>query len=230
MAKGIIDKYFLEARCPYTKRRPVNLKALAWTGGTITALFIVAVLFVGGVPEKNESGKPLDLTIQNTPTTNQSVGQNSSQKAGFGSSLFGLSLGGSRGGSGGREHSSNQVILRGAGGNDPSAGIPMGYGIQARLVNAVLSTSNASPVIAEITEDVLSHNVLSIPALTRAIGSASYDEASHRIQLRFTTFVYPEGDEHSVSGLGLLSDGSAGLTGDKKTIWSFSWEFYRWAC
>ena len=111
-------------------------------------------------------------------------------------------------------HAANQVIRRGAGGNDPGAALPMGQGISVQLLNAILSTDSITPVVAEVTEDIVVHGMLSIPQGTHAIGNAQYNEASHRIQIRFHTLVYPEGDEHGVSALGMMPDGSAGLEGD----------------
>jgi hypothetical protein len=90
----------------------------------------------------------------------------------------------------------------------------MGYAVSVKLINAILSTDSASPVIAEVTSDVYSHGALAIPAKTRAIGTARYDETSRRIQLRFQTFVYPEGDQHPIAALGMMPDGSSGLDGD----------------
>jgi hypothetical protein len=83
-----------------------------------------------------------------------------------------------------------------------------------KLVNSLLSTNAATPVIAEIPEDVLAHNTPSIPAGTKAIGQATFDDSTQRIQIQFNTFVYPEGDQHAVQGMAMESDGSAGLSGD----------------
>jgi hypothetical protein len=113
-----------------------------------------------------------------------------------------------------RNHTAVQVIRRGSGGGDPAAALPLGYALSVRLMNAILSTDSASPVIAEVVEDVYSHGVLSIPAKTRAIGSVRFDDSSRRLQLKFSTLVYPEGDQHPVQAIGMMPDGSAGLDGD----------------
>jgi type IV secretory pathway VirB10-like protein len=159
-----------------------------------------------------------------TSDTPREAGGNSGQageigkgdKAGsFGNSLGSGSVLHASGQASGRTRTSNQVIRRGEGGNDPGSRLPMGYGVPARLLNAVLSTDSASPVVAEITQDVFaSQSTLSIPAGSRVIGSASFDDSSKRIQLRFHTFVYPEGDQHGLQGIGLMRDGSAGIAGD----------------
>jgi len=113
-----------------------------------------------------------------------------------------------------KNHNANQVIPRGANGSNPDSDLPTGFGIPVKLVNAIQSGESSTPVIAEVTEDVSSHNGLAIPKGTRAIGQASVDDSSRRIQVHFQTLVYPEGEQHSVQGLALMPDGSAGLVGD----------------
>lgn len=221
--KQVIDKYFLDRQCPYTKRRPFRMKTLYWSMGVSLGLFVFVVIFFGDGGQKQESAasspdyntRPSALANQAGSPAMESPGS-SSRSGSFSSSSSGVGYaGGGLGGSGsGRTRTANQVIRRGQGGNDPGSQLPMGYGIPVKLLNAVLSTNSATPVVAEITEDVLAHGSLSIPATSRAIGNATYDEASHRIQLRFHTFVYPEGDQHTVQAIGLMSDGSAGVAGD----------------
>lgn len=229
--RQVLDKYFLERQCPYTKRHPIKMKTLYVTAGGLLGLFVVAVIFLGGESEKEKSSalipdysvRPSTITTNNAMAVSPVSGTgtaNGANRGGpgnsFGSPLSGIGYGGGAGAGSmsGRNRSANQVIRRGEGGNDPGSRLPMGYGIPARLLNVVRSTDAATPVIAEVTEDVFSHGTLSIPANTRVIGSASYDDASRRIQLKFNTFVYPDGDQHGVQGMGLMTDGSAGLDGD----------------
>lgn len=223
----VIDKYFLEAACPYTKRRPIKIKTILWLAGGSFVAFIFGVIFLGNNPEsKDVVASVPDYTARTSPsalTSNDGIAMPSAsnsqglsrQSTGFGSGLgIGYGGGGLGGGGSGRNRSANQVIRRGEGGNDPMSRLPMGYGVSVRLLNAILSTDSSTPVIAEVTEDVYAHGTLSIPASTRAIGNASYDDSSRRIQLRFHTFVYPDGDQHQVQAIGLMADGSAGLSGE----------------
>jgi hypothetical protein len=90
----------------------------------------------------------------------------------------------------------------------------MGSTLRVRLLNTLLSSDANQPVMAEVLEDAVWKNSVLIPAGARAIGTASFDDAAKRLQLRFNTFVYPEGDQHAVSAVALMSDGSSGLPGD----------------
>ena len=113
-----------------------------------------------------------------------------------------------------KNHNANQVIPRGANGSNPESALPTGFGIPVRLVNSIQSGESSTPVIAEVTEDINSRSELTIPKGTRVIGQASVDDSARRIQVHFQTLVYPEGEQHSVQGLALMPDGSAGLVGD----------------
>lgn len=220
-AATLIDKYFLEEVQPYSKKRKVNMKSLLTLALVSLSIFVISVLFF---PSRKEKPESTGASFPQTPAggvspLNDGVavggGTRQAKPGTFGeASTVGSASGVMAGGMSGRSRSSNQVIRRGANGNDPSAQIPMGQGVPARLVNAIHSTNTNSPVVAEITHDVFAHGVVSIPATTRAIGTGRYDEPSHRIQLQFHTLVYPDGDQHPLQGIGMMVDGSAGLEGD----------------
>ena len=112
-----------------------------------------------------------------------------------------------------RNRAATQVIRRG-GGNDPSSQLPMGTNIPLRLINAVRTSDTGAPVIAVVTDDIIASGSTVIPATTRVIGQAAYSEGDSRLQVRFHTFVYPEGDQHAVQGIAMTTDGSSGLDGD----------------
>jgi hypothetical protein len=227
LRKRIIEPYFLERETPYSKRRPLKLKSLYWTGAIGTILFMIGVIFFGGKAQRKEANptQPNYSIRPNLSSNNNAAGAgsiNANPGSPFQSEYSGRSpnMGHSMGGGFGapRNRSANQVIRRGEGGTDPSGKLPLGFGILVKLLNTVLSTDNGTPIIAEVGEDVFPQggtgNGVSIPSSTRVIGNASYDDASHRIQVRFHTLVYPEGEQHGVQGMGLMQDGSAGLSGD----------------
>lgn len=86
--------------------------------------------------------------------------------------------------------------------------------IRATLLNTVRSTNTASPVIALITQDVANDSGTSIPANTKVIGNATFDDASRRIQIRFSTLIYEDGSQHGIQATAMMQDGSAGIDGD----------------
>jgi hypothetical protein len=214
--KHVIDRYFLEKACPYTKRRLFRMNSVYWLGAISLILFIGIVMFSGS-PPKTVSGQGLEYNTNGAPSNTSNGPQNGNSKSSPPNSFWanGLFSGGllSSGGTSTR-HSANQVIRRGENGTDPTGRLPMGYGIPVRLVNAILSTNNQSPVVAEVTTEIAKDGSDSIPAGTHAIGHASFDDKSNRVQIQFTTFVYPEGDEHSLQGMAVMPDGSAGVAGD----------------
>jgi hypothetical protein len=118
---------------------------------------------------------------------------------------------------GSRSRSAAQVIRRGAGGNDPGAKIPIGSLIGVRLVNTVRSTNTASPVIAQVLQDVTNDNGISIPANTKVIGTATFDDSSRRIQMRFSMLVYEDGSQHGIQATAMMQDGSSGIDGDYRS-------------
>ena len=239
--KKVVERYFLEREAPYTKRRPINTKAVGGVLGVLMVLFVVGVIFFGGEAEKKETAR-LDYSAQPVVSPIAQSGPGSLQAtpyieygSNYSNSNRSKSFFRSAGGTSSRTRSASQVIRRGDGGNDPEVKLPMGYGISAILLNAIQSSDSSTPVIAEITQDVFppgyGGNTASIPTGTKAIGNANYDENAQRIQIRFHTLVYPEGEQHSFQGIGLMDDGSAGLMGDyhsgetKRQVGSFIGNF-----
>lgn len=219
-----IEPYFLERETPYAKRRPLKTQNIRRVVFVISVLFFVGALYFGGKGEK----RTVDSTkLEYSPISPRSTpastggGIQASPLDGYRSAYRGedRSIGYSRSGSTStRSRNAAQVVRRGEGASDPAARLPMGFGIPVTLVNDVLSSDSATPVVAEVTQDVFSpgqnSSEVSIPMGTRAIGNANYDSSNSRIQVRFHTFVFPEGEQHGLQGVGLMSNGSAGLVGE----------------
>lgn len=219
--KGV-DKYFLEESQPYTKRRAIKIKSLAWMTSVFALLFLAVTVFFGKdptiQPEAFQGGQNLAERAGNaissgSSTTASSDQEHSSSFYGF-QSLSGYSHKTNTENSASRSRSAAQVIRRGANGNDPGSQLPMGTTIPIKLINSIRSGDSGAPVIAEVTQDIMAHGTTSIPSGTRVIGQASYMEGDSRMQVRFHTFVYPEGDQHPLQGIAMMADGSPGLEGD----------------
>jgi hypothetical protein len=107
----------------------------------------------------------------------------------------------------------------------------MGTTFKVRLSNTLISSDSNQPVIAELIEDGIWDNSVLIPIGTKVIGSAQFDDAAKRLQIRFHSLIYPEGDQHSFSGIALLPDGSSGIPGDyhsgafRQQVGKFSGDF-----
>jgi Bacterial conjugation TrbI-like protein len=223
-----IDQYFLNKQCGFTGRRPFKLNSLIWTIAGLFAFSMGAVLYFGESPDQQRAAQAFKSEKNSTATllansgnspTHGETPPDPSQKPDFSFRGIFQSVAGPGGSSGraassSRSHAANQVIRRGENGNDPLTRLPIGTTISARLINSIISTNAASPVIAEIPQEILVHDTSSIPEGAKAIGQATFDDSTRRIQIRFNTLVYPDGDSHSVQAMAMMPDGSAGLEGD----------------
>lgn len=208
--------YFIEESCPYTKKRTLNKKRISCLLGLCLVGFVFYVLIFAEDPKSMipfYEAKPVAQTQTNRsePETKNTSGYITPWYSGNGAVRGGGGINTSA-----RQRNANQVIVRGNAGGDPGSRLPMGFGINVRLVNTVHSMSSNSPVIAEVSQDVFSvgGSTLMIPANTRVIGSVMFSNQDRRLEMRFHTFVYPDGSQSSLQGLGMMSDGSVGITGD----------------
>lgn len=213
MKKPKIDKYFLTETCPYSGKRKINTKTATKLGIVLVVALVGFVLFFGSSKEKKQ---PVDgaLIAKSTEGPQKAPGTDNAGSitvGNWGGSYVGTIPTRSAGSS--RQYTSSQLVKASEGQNLGQA-LPMGSTFEGRLVNTILSSDSVQPVIAEIGEDIFWKNSVFIPAGTRAIGGASFDDTARRLQIRFQTFVFPGGDQHAVSALALLPDGSSGLPGD----------------
>lgn len=205
-----MEKYFLEETCPFTKRRKIKWKTIQLMGGLALALTIVSLLvFTPG----SERGPRPENASRST-----SHGEGSSSKAD--SNLASNPSGDpfressySRAAKSARQYGASQLVRRSDGGNNGDK-LPIGSTLAAKLINSVLSSDKDSPIIGEIPEDIIWKNSVIIPAQTKVIGQGILDPGTERLQTRFNTLVYPDGDQHSISALALLTDGSSGIAGN----------------
>jgi hypothetical protein len=218
-AKEKVAPYFVEEASPFSKKLKFKTANIKRVGFGVVALLIVGLLFWGEDPRQKPQVVVPTFQVQDVGNPQgQFKTKPPDQMGHFASTITGgvggIGYGISRAGAPSRNHNANQVVRRGANGTDPDSQLPMGFAVPVKLVNAIYSGNTGSPVVAEVIDDVSGHTGVSIPAGTRVIGEANFDESSERIKVRFHTFVYPEGDQHGVQGLGLMGDGSSGLDGD----------------
>lgn len=211
-----IDKYFLEEKHPFTGRSIFNMKRVGVFVAIIIVISVFALLFFGSKAEERVQNAQASINPGDLPHKGMPSGSEGSPNVGgpgnFGS---GIALSGSVQGqmSNPRQYGASQIVKNGEGvGN--GFGLPMGSTITARLLNSLLSSDSAQPVIAEVSQDGVWKNSVLIPLGAKAIGTASFDSVANRLQVRFHTFVYPEGDQHPVSAVALLENGSSGIPGD----------------
>lgn len=236
-----IDQYFLTEKCPFSQKRQLKTRNIKIAAGLVLTAAIAFILFAGGSAEREwkqseaATAKAEDITNHGHSSA-QSQGSEGSvgMGGGWGSTQSAPhSYGAHAAGSGvsNRQYTSSQIVRGSGDGAGSGFGLPMGSTVSVRLLNTLLSSDSGQPVMAEVLQDAAWRNSVLIPAGARVMGTATFDDASKRLQIRFHTFVYPSGDQHPVSALALLSDGSSGLPGDfhsgtaKKEIGRFLGDF-----
>ena len=227
MGKKIsIHQYFVTEADPFSQKRKVNGKSVGVLLSGVLLVSVVVILIWGG--EKERKGAQVSagteaLAIDRAkgagPSQAATAGTAGSPAIGESGSFYsdyGAQSTSSRiGQAPNRQYTASQLVKAGEGlGGSSGDKLPVGTLISLKLLNRVVSSDQAAPVIALVTEDVLWKDSLVIPEGSKAIGQASLDDVSKRLQVRFNLLVFPEGQERSVSGIGLLSDGSSGIPGD----------------
>lgn len=92
-------------------------------------------------------------------------------------------------------------------------GISTGARIKAHLTNAIFSFNVTSPVIAIADENFSKIGKMFIPKGTQFIGEAGIVQSRDRVNIRFSTMVFPDGREMKIRAMALGLDGSGGIKG-----------------
>lgn len=208
-----IDQYFLTESCPFTGKRKINMKVVKIIGGSLLGLGLISILFFGENPTSMSDGTAINsISVDQAKSQTENSNMEGSIQVGSSGFVSNYIRSSAYSGTGmSRQYTASQVIKPSGGINDQ---LPIGTTISLKLLNRIVSSDNNSPVIGVVLEDVNWKDNLVIPQGTKAIGRASFDDASKRLQIRFSTLVFPEGEQHPVNGVGLLADGSSGLPGD----------------
>lgn len=210
-----VADFFLNEEHVYSKKRTIKMKHVV---GVLIAL-AVAVLALGSYYDDKAKHEVALKEAKSEIKDSAEVHAGSSAASPPASSSGGyLSLASSLGGlpasrgSQSRNRNASQIIKRGENAADV---LPIGSTIDAQLIGKVESTDSGSPVQAVILQDVLSPvSALVIPKGTKVLGSGQLDASRERLQVRFNTLVFPEGEQYGFSGLAVMGDGSSGLAGD----------------
>lgn len=210
--KNVAD-FFLNEEHVYSKKRTINLKTVGIVFGVLIVLVFVLGAVFDGQSKRERLATEAKKDLKDQTTTAESMPY-SGPKAESDRYLTLSSMPDRRGGGSfsSRQRNASQIIKRGENSADA---LPVGSVFSVQLLGKVESTDNNSPVQAVVLDDVLSPlQALVIPKGTRVIGNGQLDATRERLQVRFHTLVFPEGEQFSISGLAAMMDGSSGLTGD----------------
>ena len=211
--RRLIADFFLNEENPYSKKRTLKFfHAGLALGGVAVLVFILGAVFDEKQKKQQEVAEAAKEAKNTTSVTGQAGSPPAAQGGGGYLSLQSTYMNLQGGRAGQRERSATQIIKRGENAADA---LPVGTQIQVELLGRVESADSNSPVTALILEDALSPVLaLVIPKGTKVIGGGQLDANRERLQVRFTTLVFPEGEQYSISGLAAMPDGSSGLAGD----------------
>ena len=216
MSKGkSVADFFLNEEHVYSKKRTIKLKHVGLVFGVLVAMvFVLGAVFDGQSKRERLAAEVKKDLKEQTATAELAPHSGTASESDRYISLS--SMPNRRGGGGGSfsqmQRNATQIIKRGENSADA---LPVGTIFSVRLLGKVESTDNSSPVQAVILEDVLSPvQSLVIPKGTRVIGNGQLDAARERLQVRFNTLVFPEGEQFQISALAAMMDGSSGLAGD----------------
>lgn len=199
----------MDEACPYSKRRKFKWGNVKLAGGLFLGLIVLFLLVFNPEPENSRQNES-----STTPQAkNNSARSDSEYGSDSASDPFAENKSRPASTQVPRQFMASQLVRRSDSGNNGDK-LPLGTTIVAKLVNSVLSTDSNSPVIAEIPEAIDWKGSILIPQGTRAIGQGMLDDNTQRLQVRFHTLVFPDGDQHSISAIALLGDGSSGIAGD----------------
>ena len=212
LAKQRVHEYFIEETCPFTKRSRFNMRTLKRTLLALAIIALCLLLYFGSdpAPDKKAFSGPNELAKKTpTPDNHSAAPPEGAHSVGFGDYATATAY---KGGSANRSRGASQIVRRS--GSDPSAQLPMGTNIAVSLASSIRTSDGGAPVVAVVKDDVMAGGTVAIPVSTRVIGQSAYHDGDDRIQVRFHTFVFPEGDQHPVQAIAQMLDGSSGLEGD----------------
>jgi type IV secretory pathway VirB10-like protein len=105
------------------------------------------------------------------------------------------------------------MVLGNSKGNARSQ-LSAGVRLPIRILDKVIVSDSAVPVLGEVLRDVESDSGLFIPAGSKIYGEASFAKGSPRAQIRFTQLSLPSGEMRATSGIAIARDGQPGLEGE----------------
>lgn len=205
--------FFLTEAHPYSKKRSIKLVHVLLVLGTVAAIVMIIGTYLDNKAKHEQEVADAARAAAHSANPQASGRGSASSQVASDNSYVGLqSAYGRASGRSGRERSASQIIKRGEAAGDV---LPMGTLVRVRLLGQVESVDSNSPVAAIVLEDALSPSQsIVIPRGTKVIGSGQLDNPRERLQVRFHTLVFPEGEQYGLSGLAAMPDGTSGLSGN----------------
>ena len=214
--KEKVADFFLDEANPYSQKRSIKGAHVAFAFLALVFVFMGLGSYFDAKSAKEQEAQEAKRAAEDASKVAGTAAFADAAQAGQYVSLRSSyqGAGGSyRGsGSGGRQFSATQIIQRG---QSPYDLLPIGTLVRVQLIGNVESADQKSPVIAVVTESSMSPGGSEvIPRGARIIGQGQIDAERERLQVSFSTLVFPEGEQYSFSGVAAMPDGSSGVAGD----------------
>jgi type IV secretory pathway VirB10-like protein len=207
---------------PFTKKRDVNWSVVKRFGG-VGILAAVILLLLLPTPkeeektfhEKTEAGASATMSGTEGDPTQDALAQLQSARSNVGAvpeslDFFSRSTG-SGAGQSGPDRNSSMILARDGG--DSRNQLPPGSRLMVRLVEKIIVSSQAIPVIGVVGSDVVYEDTVAIPRGAKLYGEATFDDSSERAQVNWKSVRLPDGRERQISAVGVGRDGQAGVDG-----------------
>ena len=208
-----IGQYFLENYVPFTGKKTLKIKAFIVLAVLLTLGAVGYIMVAGNAAEKSDAtAKTTDKSVGSSQSSISQNGSKNSQSSGKPQGTDYVSVHPNQGYGNSRNYSASQVVKADSGFG--RVALPLAFQIPAVLSGRIVTSDAATPTIAIIPQDVAWEDEILIPEGSKALGQTTFDESTHRVQLRFSAVVFPDGSSHSFSGLAMSTDGAAGLSGD----------------
>ncbi len=92
-----------------------------------------------------------------------------------------------------------------------------GTHLRVRIVDKFITSQEAVPVLAKVTEEATTESGLSIPKDSLLYGEASFQKSSGRAIIQFRKISYPSGGIRPIAAAVISPDGMAGLEGNVRS-------------
>lgn len=202
-----IRSIFLK-KMPFSSKKEINTSALKWIGISFLVVFVGVVLLM-----------PTDIPVQfsekiEPQKTEQSISEaeGSSVRSKSSSELWASPSSRSYQGGGRAEINYNTPMTIGGSGNAKTQ-LHAGTRLPLRLMDKVIVSQDAVPVIAELLLNSQTESGLRLPAGTMFYGEATFAKGSERAQVMFTKLSLPSGQIKDVQAKALGKDGQSGVLG-----------------
>lgn len=215
------SRLFLKEEKPFISKRDINWRRMTHAGiVSVVVLVLVLLLLPETKPkttdfhEKADIGsvgavKPVEVDPANDAWAQLQQGRANLKTVP--SSTDYLHENTTNGGSTGKDRNSSMIIARS--GVDGKNQVPAGTRISVKLLQKVIVSNQAMPVIGIVTKEVVHEDSVAIPQGAKIFGEASYDDSVERAQISWKSVQYPDGRERQLSGIGVSPDGQGGVEG-----------------